>query len=54
MPAVVQKFGEVSQKKMYQVRGAPHWSTSPQIAVDTYNRLKAHAAAGGFVKKDKK
>jgi hypothetical protein len=54
MPPVIEKFGEVSNKKMFQVRGAPHWSTSPQIAVDTYNRLKLHATAGGFQKKDKK
>jgi hypothetical protein len=54
MPPVIQKFGEVSQKKMYQVQGAPHWSTTPQIAVDTFNRLKSHAKSGGFIQKEKK
>lgn len=41
---IIHKFGEVSGVKMFKVRGDPHWHSSPQIALDVHNRVKAHTA----------
>lgn len=52
-PVIVGKNGECTGKKMFQVRGDPHWYSSPTIALDTHNRMKKFIADGGFAKKAK-
>ena len=47
-PVIVKKFGESTNKPMYQVRGMDHWYSSPTIALDTYNRIQKFIAAGGW------
>lgn len=44
---IVQKFGEVTQQKLYQVKGDPHWYSSPQRALDEHNKLVKLSKKGG-------
>jgi hypothetical protein len=43
---IVSKFGEVTNQKLFQVRGDHHWYISPQRALDEHNKLKQHSVKG--------
>lgn len=45
---IIQKFGEVTNQKLFQVKGHPHWYSHPQKALDAYNKLKQFVQNGGF------
>jgi len=53
---IATKFGEVTNIPAYRVRGpGSHiWYSTPQMAMQQYNKLKAFAAAGGFESRDNK
>lgn len=50
---VLMKYGEVTNEKLYQVRGDHHWYSSPPVAIREHRKLKAFFLNGGF-KKDRK
>ena len=52
-PRIVKKFGEVTNKEMFQVRGDPHWYSNPTIAMEQHNKMKQFIANGGFARKPK-
>lgn len=47
-PRIIQKFGEVTNQKLYQVKGSPHWYSNPQKALDEYSKLVKFCESGGF------
>lgn len=53
-PVVLESAGEVTGKPMYQVRGDPHWHSTPAIALRVHNVLKKAEAEGFTKRKDKK
>lgn len=53
-PVVLMSYGEVTGKPMYQVRGQPHWHSTPKIAKDVYRREQAFLAKGGWKQQKEK
>lgn len=47
-PRIVQKFGEVTNQKLYQVQGGAHWYSTPQKAMDEHSKLVKFSLSGGF------
>jgi L-amino acid N-acyltransferase YncA len=50
---VLMSHGEITGKPMYQVRGDPHWHSTPAIARRVHASIKK-AEAEGFYTKGKK
>ena len=52
---VIEKAGEITGKPMFQVRGDPHWHSTPQIAKKVHLALQRANASGFFTtRKDNK
>lgn len=49
-PVVITKYGEVTGKPMYKVRGDPHWMSTPTKALQVHAVLKKAAAENYYAK----